>query len=201
LGVERFIFHDSLSQGSSIGSADPMEVSTENPYQGTASLKITGQGGWNNCRIENLNVDISDIDWDKTYLEFAIDSPIASDYMAVNLWGDGTQAPEQSFSLSGSGQYETIRINMTDFAPTQTDFGENITQFMVGAGWGNEIIYLDEVRIVSPGTYHRADTNRDGCIDLDELLAFMKRWKVSSQDVPMPELMEAIGLWNAGTGC
>jgi hypothetical protein len=50
-------------------------------------------------------------------------------------------------------------------------------------------------------SYHRADTNQDGCVDLNELLAFIKRWKISSQDVPMPELMEAIGLWNQGTGC
>lgn len=33
------------------------------------------------------------------------------------------------------------------------------------------------------------------------LLAFINRWKVSSQDVPMPELMEAIVLRKSGTGC
>jgi hypothetical protein len=49
--------------------------------------------------------------------------------------------------------------------------------------------------------YHRADTNRNCIIELDELLAFINRWKVSSLDVPMTELMEAIGLWNSGTGC
>jgi hypothetical protein len=48
---------------------------------------------------------------------------------------------------------------------------------------------------------HRADSNQDGCIDLDELLAFIKRWKISSKDVPMLEVMEAIGLWNRGAGC
>jgi hypothetical protein len=49
---------------------------------------------------------------------------------------------------------------------------------------------------------HRADNNpQDGCIDTTELLAFIDRWKISSQDVPMPEVMEAIGLWNQGTGC
>jgi hypothetical protein len=49
------------------------------------------------------------------------------------------------------------------------------------------------------GTFHRADTNHDNCIKTNELLAFIFRWKISSQDVPMPELMEAIGLWKAGT--
>jgi hypothetical protein len=49
--------------------------------------------------------------------------------------------------------------------------------------------------------YHRADTNQDGCITLQELLAFINRWKISSKDVPMPELMEVMGLWKQGTGC
>jgi hypothetical protein len=48
---------------------------------------------------------------------------------------------------------------------------------------------------------HPSDSNQDGCINLDELLAFIDRWKKSSKDVPMPEVMEAIGLWNSGTGC
>jgi hypothetical protein len=48
---------------------------------------------------------------------------------------------------------------------------------------------------------HRADTNQDGCTETNELLTFINRWKISSKDVPMPELMEAIGLWKSGTGC
>jgi hypothetical protein len=48
---------------------------------------------------------------------------------------------------------------------------------------------------------HPSDSNQDGCIETNELLTFIKRWKISSQDVPMPEVMEAIGLWNQGTGC
>jgi hypothetical protein len=52
--------------------------------------------------------------------------------------------------------------------------------------------------VVTYGQYHRADTNNNGCIEMEELLAFIKRWKISSQDVPMPDLMEAIGLWNSG---
>ena len=50
-------------------------------------------------------------------------------------------------------------------------------------------------------TYHRSDINHDGCIETGEMVAFMDRWKISSQDVTMPELMESIGLWKAGTGC
>jgi hypothetical protein len=59
--------------------------------------------------------------------------------------------------------------------------------------------WLDQV--ILRRLYHRADTNQDGCIELSELFAFIDRWKISSKDVPMPELMESIGLWKSGTGC
>jgi hypothetical protein len=49
--------------------------------------------------------------------------------------------------------------------------------------------------------YHRSDANLDGCIGLSEMVAFMNRWKVSVADVTMPEMMESIGLWKAGSGC
>ena len=50
-------------------------------------------------------------------------------------------------------------------------------------------------------TYHRSDTNQNGCIETGEMVAFMDRWKISSQDVTMPELMESIGIWKSGVGC
>jgi hypothetical protein len=57
-------------------------------------------------------------------------------------------------------------------------------------------------QIILRKIYHRADNNpQDGCIYLNELLAFIDRWQISSQDVPVPELMEAIGVWKSGTGC
>ncbi|MCK5643889.1 MAG: LamG domain-containing protein [Gammaproteobacteria bacterium] len=49
--------------------------------------------------------------------------------------------------------------------------------------------------------YHRSDLDQDGCVETGEMVAFMDRWKVSSADVGMVELMESIGLWKAGTGC
>jgi hypothetical protein len=49
--------------------------------------------------------------------------------------------------------------------------------------------------------YHESDSNRNGCVELSEMVAFMDRWKISSSDVAMPELMETIGLWKSGTGC
>jgi hypothetical protein len=47
-------------------------------------------------------------------------------------------------------------------------------------------------------SYHKADTNKDGCIDMEELLAFIERWKVSSADVSIGEVVGAIGKWKKG---
>jgi hypothetical protein len=53
---------------------------------------------------------------------------------------------------------------------------------------------------IEAATFHRADTDKDGKIDMSELLAFLKRWKLSSRDVPIREVMEAIALWRSGKG-
>jgi hypothetical protein len=57
----------------------------------------------------------------------------------------------------------------------------------------NEVIFLE--------AFHPADTDQDGCITMQELLTFIDKWKISSLDVPMWEMMEAIGLWKSGVGC
>lgn len=50
--------------------------------------------------------------------------------------------------------------------------------------------------------FHEADTSEPfGCIDIGELTAFINRWFADSQDVSMPELIGAVTLWRAGTGC
>jgi hypothetical protein len=69
----------------------------------------------------------------------------------------------------------------------------------VGVGGFNDASLWDDIVVRET---HRADNSpQDGCIETHELLAFIDRWKISSKDVPMPELMEAIGLWKAGTNC
>ena len=66
--------------------------------------------------------------------------------------------------------------------------------------YGREMnTWLDQIILMR--AYHRSDSNEDGCIETGEMIAFMDRWKISSIDVPMPELMESIGLWKTGTGC
>lgn len=48
---------------------------------------------------------------------------------------------------------------------------------------------------------HRADTSGGGCVDMGELLDFIDLWFTDSQDVTMSEVMQAITLWKAQTGC
>jgi hypothetical protein len=49
--------------------------------------------------------------------------------------------------------------------------------------------------------YHRSDTSQNGCVETNEMISFMNRWKISVSDVNMPEMMESIGLWKFGAGC
>ena len=55
--------------------------------------------------------------------------------------------------------------------------------------------------VLKSSQYHRSDINQNCIIELQELFAFIDRWKISIHDVPMSEMMEAIGFWKAGTGC
>ena len=55
--------------------------------------------------------------------------------------------------------------------------------------------------ILKAPQYHRADTNQDGCITMDEIPAFIDLWHYDSTTYPMREMMEGIALWKSGTGC
>jgi hypothetical protein len=82
----------------------------------------------------------------------------------------------------GPGVYEWNCLG--ENSASETAWGEPVNRILVVEG------------------FHRADNNpEDGCIDLNELLSFIRRWKISSKDVSMPELMEAIRLWQSDTGC
>jgi hypothetical protein len=43
--------------------------------------------------------------------------------------------------------------------------------------------------------YHEADTDRDGCIEITEVQTYINRWRQSSADVTISELLAAIRLW------
>lgn len=56
--------------------------------------------------------------------------------------------------------------------------------------------------VEQPAQHHPADTSpQDGCIVMAELTSYIDLWLQDSQAVGMPELMGAVTLWRAGTGC
>ena len=61
---------------------------------------------------------------------------------------------------------------------------------------------IDKVADPSYPTYsggdRPADTDENGCVEIEELITFIERWKTNSQDVTMQELIEAIGIWKGG---
>jgi hypothetical protein len=142
-----------------------------------------------------------------------------------SVWSDFSDVVK----ISGSGNLTGQGINVANGQPPFDDCNNNYKYYNFtfntakaryvryevtegdrdGDSNGDEIeVYEAPGTIICDGLYgakcqsfNRADTNQDGCIDLDELLAFINRWKISSRDVPMPEVMEAIGLWKQGTGC
>jgi cysteine-rich repeat protein len=62
-------------------------------------------------------------------------------------------------------------------------------------------VYPHPLTLIGASETHRSDINGNGCVELDEMISFMDRWKVSVADVSMPEIMGSIGLWKNGHGC
>lgn len=69
----------------------------------------------------------------------------------------------------------------------------------IGIGGFNDASLWDDISVAMQS--NRADEDKNGCISIQELLAFIGLWKQDSSAYPMAELMGAIGLWKLGTGC
>jgi hypothetical protein len=95
----------------------------------------------------------------------------------VSLRGAGTSAP----------QFDPVIWDLTAGLHNFTFYGREYNA------------WID--RIILKKAYHRSDSSQNGCIDMNEVIAFLDRWKISVADVTMPEMMESIGLWKAGLGC
>jgi len=54
---------------------------------------------------------------------------------------------------------------------------------------------LDQVILIM-ASYHDADTDRDGCIDINELATYILRWKIG--DIDIPDMMNAVIIWKKG---
>jgi hypothetical protein len=94
-------------------------------------------------------------------------------------------------TITVSGQTKTRGV---DYNADKLDSSTLILQYF------GELATPTQFRI-GGAEYHPADTDQDGCIVMGELIAFIDKWKMDSTNYPMPELMEAIGLWKQGTGC
>ena len=101
------------------------------------------------------------------------------------IWDDvSLRGPGGSYNYS---EYDPMIWDLTQGTHNFTFYGREAST------WIDQIILRK--------AHHRSDTDADGCIDTGEMVAFMDRWKISSADVGMVELMESIGLWKSGTGC
>ena len=100
--------------------------------------------------------------------------------------------------LDGNGVLATLL-----FSPVANGTSEiNLTDVILGSPDSERIpTNVNNTLFTVSLSYHRSDTNQDGCVETGELMVFIDRWKISSQDVTMPELMESIRLWKGGYGC
>jgi hypothetical protein len=169
--------------------------------------KYTGNGGF---LFAFSYEDVTTLDFFLRYNSSTASSITVSQALPLNEWS-------HLVGVFGTDRVMRIYINGVQDPNTGTyDYaispsGSNLRIGHYYGGYFNGTI--DEVGVYSQAltpeevleqyksSFHRADTNQDHCIETRELLAFIDRWKVSSKDVTMPELMEAIGLWNQGTGC
>jgi hypothetical protein len=81
------------------------------------------------------------------------------------------------------------------------DGGETRESQIVWHGNGTVWKYPYQMGDIELVVTHRADTDRDGCVDTSEIDAFINLWYQDSTEYPMGELMEAVGLWKTGSGC
>ena len=92
-----------------------------------------------------------------------------------------------------------VRYEVSD---GDADGDSNCDEIEVYSG-DSEVVMCDGLYSTKCGTVsiHRADLDKNGCIDNNEIAAFMQRWRVSIADVNMREMMEAIETWKLGIGC
>ena len=152
----------------------------------------------------------SPTDWQNYNL---VTNPLASGEWQhiATTWDYGPR--EAKIYVNGIEQtYAEENVNPTNWNTIALTGDWHIGGSPVKSQYFNGII--DEVKVYSSaltsaeilnhynqGTFHRSDTNQNGCVETGEMIAFLDRWKISSVDVSMVELMESIGLWKSGAGC
>jgi hypothetical protein len=117
---------------------------------------------------------------------------------------------------AGTSYHFSLEIDIPSHTYNISVKPESGSEQAIGTGYGfrtsqNTVDSLDNwgiwTGLGSPGThevcnfrtgsFHRADTDKDGCIDMDEIGVFINRWYASTQDVSMVELVRALETWKA----
>ena len=164
LGGECTLFSEELPDGADLALRGDSQfvVSDSAPYRGANHLKrdFATYGSWAWITgIMNLNLDLSDIDFDSAYIEFYIDggtSPIS--YLELRLGGAGWVPDFRDTSVTVDGQpgYQLVQVMLKDFTSDGVH-PANLDEFTGGTGtidrisWGFEAagdLLIDEVRIL-----------------------------------------------------
>ena len=117
----------------------------------------------------------------------------------VSLWMNGQEQSTPDYN-SGSITDTSLPVRI---GSAETEYFHGIID---DVRIYNTALSQNEIQALYQGqqqqTYHRSDNNPQDCvIDINELNAFMNRWRVSIADVGMPEMMEAIAKWKSGNSC
>ena len=104
-----------------------------------------------------------------------------------------------------SGQITTnLRSIGSEGRWVQDSYGTADQRFLAGSADDvriyNRALSPEEVQTLynSTQTFHKSDTNQDGCVQSTELSAFIDLWYLDSSSPTIRELIEAIGFWKRG---
>ena len=124
---------------------------------------------------------------------------MSSEVVEVQAW-DGS-----SFStIDTIANSESVESTSVGFSTTTSRL-RLYQQSRSGYSLYPDILWLTEVNFISTGgssPIHPADTmDPIGCVDENELIAYIALWKQNSTTYPMRVMMQAVDLYFSGTGC
>ena len=163
------------------------------------SYKSTGgptYGGWNLWANGNISEDITFVDKGKYDFEVVARGTIANNtYAYFQLRVDG-QIIGGNYTTSSwdSYQFNDVKINTTGVHKVSIHFTNDLN-----FPPEDRNLYVDKVVVYPENRIYDYDLNADGCVQQNELMAYISRWQANQ--VTIPNLIEAVGLWIDNIGC